>query len=564
MLHVEQSRLAYSLSRLRLIAAIVLALPAVAASPARGAETTGPVVLSSETIGAWQVVARRDADGVDYCIARRELGGTGTDQPRVFEFVRTKRQRSLRIAADAWTLPRDVVLPLTIAAGERVRGRAEAKLFSPTSLYVALGDVLTTLDRIADAPAIELRMADRTLALPLADVPAMRAALASCITERLGAEHAGISVEYPVLPRDPDVEEEHLMLPVRIGGETYRLDTLVVRPAGVRGRLPIALIGHGQGGAEVTTVYSAVLMQRQARDLAQRGYLAVAVIRRSFGSSDGIPGLPGGAAYSGCEPHLQALLDATADDLGATLAAISERPDADPDRVILIGQSAAGPGVLALAARGLPGLRAVVTISGGARCGQSDIPERSTLRQTPDWFARMLATFGARVTVPSLWIYAPNDSFFSEAMAREMHAAYTGAGAPANFVMVGDLGEDGHNLFTAFEGRERWLGTLDLFLQQHGLPTWSNDLLDRAMQQGGIPADNRFRVLMYLWSVTPRALVVDRATGRLFRAAMDSGLDDARVAAMMACLEAGGTGCRVLMENFRLRPAVATEEPAVR
>ena len=562
MLHAEQSRFACSLSRL--IAAIALALPAVAALPARAAETTGPVVLSSETIGAWQVIARRDADGAVTCIARRELGGAGTDRPRLFEFVRTKRQRSLRITADAWTLPRDVVLPLTIAAGERVRGRSEAMLLSPANLYIALGDVLTTLDRIAYAPAIEVRMADRTLTLPLADVAPMRAALASCIAGRLGADYAGISVGHPVFPRDPDVEEERMMLPVRIGGETYRLDTLVARPAGVHGRLPIALIGHGQGGAEVTSVYSVVMMQRQARDLAQRGYLAVAVIRRSFGNSDGIPGLPAGAAYSGCEPHLQVLLDATADDLGVTLAAIAERPDADPDRVILIGQSAAGPGMLALAARGLPGLRAVVLISGGLRCGRGDQLERSTLHRIPDWFARMLAAFGTRITVPSLWIYAANDSFFSEPIAREMHAAYTGAGAPANFAMVGDIGEDGHDLFTAFEGRGRWLGTLDLFLQQHGLPTWSNDLLDRAMRQGGIPPDNRFRVLMYLWSVTPRALVVDRATGRLYRAMMDAGLNEARIAAMAACLDAGGTSCELLMENFRLLPSAATEGQRVR
>ena len=515
MLHLALWRFAFSSNPLRLIAAIALALLAVAVSPARGAETAGTVVLSTETIGAWQVIATRDAAGVDYCIARRELGGTGTDQPRLFEFVRTKQWRSLRIAADAWTLPRDVALPLTIAAGERVRGRSEAKLFSPTHLYIALGDVLTTLDRIADVPAIEVRLADRTLSLPLADVPAMRIALASCITARLGAEHAGISVEFPALPRDPDVEEEHVMLPVRIGGETYRLDTLVVRPAGVRGRLPIALIGHGQGGAEVTSVYSVVSMQRQARDLAQRGYLAVAVIRRSFGRSDGIPGLPGGAPYSDCEPHTQTLFDATADDLAATLAAIAERPDADPEHVILIGQSAAGPGVLALAARGLPGLRAVVMVSGGVRCGQGDNPERNTPRQTPDWFARMLASFGARVTVPSLWIYAANDSFFSETMAREMHAAYTGGGAPANFVMVGNIGEDGHHLFIGFEGRARWLAALDMFLQRHGLPTWSSDLVDRVMRQGGISPANRYQVLAFLWSGTPRALVVDRATGRL-------------------------------------------------
>ena len=126
------------------------------------------------------------------------LARAGTDQPRAVRIpAHQAAAHACASTADAWTLPRDVVLPLTIAAGERVRGRSEAMLFSPTHLSIALGDLLTTLDRIADAPAIEVRMADRTLTLPLADVPAMRAALASCITERLGAEYAGITRRAP-------------------------------------------------------------------------------------------------------------------------------------------------------------------------------------------------------------------------------------------------------------------------------------------------------------------------------------------------------------------------------
>jgi dienelactone hydrolase len=530
---------------------MALALAAAAIPPARGHAAGGTGVLSTEAVGAWQVITGHDTAGGPYCIARRELGGTGADRPSRFEFVRFKEQRSLRVTADAWTLPRGVPLPLTIAAGERIRGRSEAMLWSPTALDVALGDMLATLDRIGDAPAIELRMADRTWVLPLSEVPAMRAALASCITAQLGAEQARITVAPPILPPDADLTEERMMLPVRIGEETYRLETLVARPAGAAGRLPIALIGHGQGAAEVTSVYSIELLRRQVRDLAHRGYLAVAVIRRGFGMSDGLPGLAGGAAFSACEPHVRTLVDATADDLAATLVAISQRGDADPDRVILIGQSAAGPGALALAARGLPGLRAVVMISGGIRCGAGD-PRPGMPRLTPDWFARMLTAYGARVTVPSLWVYAANDSHFSEAMAQEMHAAYAGGGAPASFLIVPDIGEDGHHLFTAFDGRGRWLAALDFFLLRNGLPTWSNELVDEIMRRGGIAAADRYRVMAYLWSVTARALVVDRATSRLFSASTDLGLIEARAAAMRACVDAGGSQCEVLMENFRL------------
>ena len=351
---------------------------------------------------------------------------------------------------------------------------------------------------------------------------------------------------------------------MRIGGEDYRLDTLVVRPAGVSGRLPIALIGHGQGLARETSVYSVAHFQQQARDLAHRGYLAVVVIRRGFGQSDGIPGRPGGGAYGGCGTHAPVLIDATADDLAATLAVIAERPDADANRIVLFGQSAAGPAVLALAARGLPGLRAIVLISGGLNCWSGN--ERPDVRATPEWLASMLAAYGGRITVPSLWIYAANDRLFPEPMARAMHAIYAGAGAPANLVMLPPTGEDGHGIFTDFNGRNRWLISLDLFLRRHDLPTWQADLIDRVMQQAGIAPGYRWLVMAYLSWSAPRVLVVDRATGRPYYAAADAGLAEARAIAIRACRQNGGTetSCVPVMENFRLLLEHRAEAPAVR
>ena len=130
--------------------------------------------------------------------------------------------------------------------------------------------------------------------------------------------------------------------------------------------------------------------------------------------------------------------------------------------------------MLALAARGLPGLRAMVTISGGLRCGRGDNPQRSTPRQTPDWFARMLATFGAtHHRAVALDLCGQRQLLQRADGARDARRSIPAPVHRRISRWCGDIGEDGHDLFTAFEGRERWLATLDLFLQRHGLPTWS-------------------------------------------------------------------------------------------
>ena len=551
--------------RLCWIAALALALFVAAMSLVPAGETEGgPVVLSTTTVGAWRVIVTRDAAGANYCIARRQLGGAGTDRPHTIEFLRATGHETLRLTADAWTLPRDVVHPVTLAAGPRVRGRTEAKLFSPTQLSIALGDLLTTLERIAAVPAIEVRIAGQTLTLPLSDITAMRAALERCIVEQLGPQYGPFTVQAPVWPSDADLKEERSFLTVRIGGEDYRLDTLVVRPAGVSGRLPIALIGHGQGPARETSVLSVAHLQRQARDLAHRGYLAVAVIRRGFGQSDGVPGRPGGGAYGGCGTDTGTLIDASVDDLAATLAVIAERPDADANHVVLIGQSAAGPAVLALAARGLPGLRGLVLISGGLSCWTGD--ERPDANATPEWLGSMLAAYGARITVPSLWIYAANDRMFPEPMAREMHAIYAGAGAPAGLVMLPPTGDDGHGIFTDLTGRDRWLFALDVFLRSHDLPTWNQDLLERVVQQAGVAPAHRWQVMVFLSWPTARVLVVDRATGRPYYATADFSSQQARDAALRLCRADGGTeaSCVPVMENFRLLAEQRADAAAVR
>src|SRR5207253_3163749 len=105
---------------------------------------------------------------------------------------------------------------------------------------------------------------------------------------------------------------------------------LVVRPANAVGRLPIALITHGKNvSASKNQALRADLMRPQARDFAARGWLAVVVIRRGYGQSDGFPGVSRGAVYMTCQnSDLVRGFDTEADDLAGALEALAARQDA--------------------------------------------------------------------------------------------------------------------------------------------------------------------------------------------------------------------------------------------
>jgi dienelactone hydrolase len=253
--------------------------------------------------------------------------------------------------------------------------------------------------------------------------------------------------------------EESGFFNVTINGRTVRLQGLTVKRAGLAGRLPIALIAHGKDSS-LANMRNLQPSQHigPARDLAQRGWLAVVVLRRGFGHSDGpTPGL-----VSCKDPSFVARLSADADDLQATLEFIAHRPDADPTRVIAIGVSAGGAAVVALSARNPPHLLGVINISGGLRpdsCPNEDL------------LVSAFKEFGAKSRVPNLWLYAKNDSLFGPDLAGSMRSAFLDGGGDVKLVMYEPIAHEGHLLFSHKDGRLRWFVDMDAFLRVHKLPT---------------------------------------------------------------------------------------------
>jgi len=352
---------------------------------------------------------------------------------------------------------------------------------------------------------------------------------------------------------DDDLIEERTFLTVPTDKGSYRLEALVVRPAKPDGRLPIALITHGKNPTPAENqALRADLMRPQARDLAARGWLAVAVMRRGFGQSDGLPGISRGAPYMSCEnPDLVRGFDIEADDLDGALKALRVRPDADDSRVIAIGQSLGGGTVLAYAARKPAGLLGVVNVSGGAwRADGSRVCDHADL-------VAAMATFGSRTKVPTLWLYAENDSLFPPELATRMRNAYAQAGGRADLRMFPPVVGDGHALFMEFGGRVKWLRALDVFMQTHQLPNANLARADQVMSTTRLAADTRRVVEEYLSMPTPKVLVASASGTRAYWVANPNDIQGARKRVLSTCREKSEGECTVLMENSQLvRPVV--------
>jgi len=251
---------------------------------------------------------------------------------------------------------------------------------------------------------------------------------------------------------------ENIRVPLPSAG-SRSFEALLVR-SNEPGCYPLALITHGspRSPSERPNM-SPLAMLPQAIEFARRGWAAVVLMRRGYGSSDG-----GWAEdYGACaDPRYIATAAAAAADLKAAIASLGSRPDIDTSRVISVGVSAGGFAAVALAADPPAGLVAAINFAGG----RGSLRDNEVCRE--DRLVDAYRFFGKRPRIPMLWIYAENDHFFGPQLAQRFKQAFTGGGADVEFISAAAFGSGGHSLFSQ-AGIPVWNGLVDAFLKRQGL-----------------------------------------------------------------------------------------------
>jgi dienelactone hydrolase len=67
--------------------------------------------------------------------------------------------------------------------------------------------------------------------------------------------------------------------------------------------------------------------------------------------------------------------------------------------------------------------------------------------------------------MPTLWLYAENDSYFAPALSQRMADAFRSAGGNAVFDLVPATGREGHGLIDDAAPTAEWIAPLASFLE---------------------------------------------------------------------------------------------------
>jgi pimeloyl-ACP methyl ester carboxylesterase len=215
-----------------------------------------------------------------------------------------------------------------------------------------------------------------------------------------------------------------------VRGRRLALQTTIYRNP-LPGRRPTIVLSHGTQDAlsSVTRRY-----EEQARLFLALGYSVVVPMRKGYGGSEG-PLLE--ASVMPEEVQLGSALE----DLDAVVAALRDDPAVDPGRIVLVGADRGGFLSVAYASRHASAIAGVVNISGLWRSEHfNDGFNMEGFRQ---------AGRGGRV--PTLWVYARNDTFYPIRSLRADFAGFKAAGGTGRLIELDGPGFDGHALFSWIE-----------------------------------------------------------------------------------------------------------------
>jgi len=253
---------------------------------------------------------------------------------------------------------------------------------------------------------------------------------------------------------DARLNEQVVMIPAVDGQQHVELQTTIFKPPG-EGPFPLVLMNHGKepGNPHYQKRDRFIFM---SREFVKRGYAVAIPMRKGFAKSTG--------DYSDYGCNMTGNGQLQADDLQNALSYLSQQSWVDKTRIVVAGQSYGGLATIAFGTRNFPGVRGLINFAGGLRTSGGSCQWQSTLTDA-------FASYGAKSTLPSLWFYGQNDSYFNPEVASKLYNAYISTGGHAELVAYGAFKYDAHAMVGSRDGVNIWWPETEKFLQKIGMPT---------------------------------------------------------------------------------------------
>lgn len=222
-------------------------------------------------------------------------------------------------------------------------------------------------------------------------------------------------------------------------------------PLAQPGRHPVIIFNHGSTGNGRIPASEVSRMVNEALTFQQLGFVVAIPMRKGRGSSGGEFVEERQTLSSGAQ------LAAALEDLDATVEYLRAQSYIDPARIVVAGQSRGG--FLSVIYAGLypKKIAGVINFSGGW-WGERTAEAGFNFAQ--------LNLAGRQARVPTLWLYAEHDSYYSLTFSESMFARFRASGGRGTMFEQHDLSGDGHFLSS---WPDKWRPAVERYLAEIGL-----------------------------------------------------------------------------------------------
>lgn len=236
------------------------------------------------------------------------------------------------------------------------------------------------------------------------------------------------------------------------------METLLLLPRG-SGPFPLAVVNHGSSERpDIRAEYEIPKFEVASSWFLKRGFAVAMPQRPGYGNTGG----PYLESAGDCDsPFYEEAGYAIGESIEYVIRYFQHQSFVKNTPAVVVGHSAGGWGALAAATHHSVNIGAVVNFSGGLGGRSYGLANRNC---APDRLVSAAADYGRTTRIPTLWLYAENDTFFGPQLSKRMADAYRSAGGRVEYHLFPSISNEGHFLIYSSESVRLWSGLADKFI----------------------------------------------------------------------------------------------------